>query len=63
MVLGTVAGGSFAVFARAPVAVEVLAGPHLLTLFEFGIFWPGAALRTAGAKTTTFLDANLTFKF
>lgn len=37
--------------------------PHLLTLFEFGIFWPGAALRTAGAKTTTFLDANLTFKF
>jgi hypothetical protein len=37
--------------------------PHLLTLFEFGIFWPGAALRTAGAKTTAFLDANLTFKF
>ena len=37
--------------------------PHLLTLFEFGVFWPGAALRTAGAKTTTFLDANLTFKF
>ncbi len=37
--------------------------PHLLTLFEFGVFWPGAALRTAGGKTTTYLDANLTFKF
>jgi hypothetical protein len=37
--------------------------PHLLTLFEFGLFWPGSALRMAGAKTTTFLDANLTFKF
>jgi hypothetical protein len=34
-----------------------------LTLFEFGIFWPGAALRAAGGKTTTFLDANITFKF
>jgi hypothetical protein len=32
-------------------------------LFEFGVFWPGAALRTAGGRTTTFLDANLTFKF
>jgi hypothetical protein len=32
-------------------------------LFEFGIFWPGAALRTAGGRTTTFLDANLTLKF
>ena len=37
--------------------------PHLLTLFEFGLFWPGSALRTAGAHTTTFLDANLTFRF
>ena len=37
--------------------------PHVLTLFEFGMFWPGAALRTAGGRTTTFLDANLTFKF
>ena len=34
--------------------------PHVLTLFEFGIFWPGSALRTAGGRTTTFLDANLT---
>jgi alginate export protein len=37
--------------------------PHVLTLAEFGIFWPGAALRAAGGRTTTFLDANLTFKF
>ncbi|HEV2336548.1 MAG TPA: alginate export family protein [Stellaceae bacterium] len=37
--------------------------PHVLTLFEFGLFWPGVALRTAGGRTTTFLDANLTFKF
>ncbi len=37
--------------------------PHLLTLFEFGVFWPGSALRMAGGRTTTFLDANLTFKF
>ena len=37
--------------------------PHLLSLFEFGLFWPGAALRAAGGRTTTFLDANLTFKF
>jgi hypothetical protein len=37
--------------------------PHVLTLFEFGIFWPGHALITVGAHTTTFLDANLTFKF
>jgi hypothetical protein len=36
---------------------------HVLTLFEFGMFWPGAALRTVGGRTTTFLDANLTFKF
>ena len=36
---------------------------HLLTLFEFGLFWPGSALRTAGGRATTFLDANLTFKF
>jgi hypothetical protein len=32
-------------------------------LFEFGVFWPGSALRLAGGRTTTFLDANLTFKF
>jgi len=37
--------------------------PHLLTLAEFGIFTPGAALRAAGARTTTFIDANLTFRF
>ena len=37
--------------------------PHLLTLFEFGVFSPGSAIRTAGGRTTTFLDANLTFKF
>jgi alginate export protein len=37
--------------------------PHLLTLFEFGVLWPGSALRTAGGRTTTYLDANLTFKF
>ncbi|HEX3863298.1 MAG TPA: alginate export family protein [Stellaceae bacterium] len=37
--------------------------PHLLALAEFGIFYPGAAIRAAGGKTTTFLDANLTFKF
>jgi Alginate export len=37
--------------------------PHVLTLADFGIFWPGAALRAAGGRTTTYLDANLTFKF
>jgi hypothetical protein len=37
--------------------------PHVLTLFELGIFDPGSAIRTAGGHTTTFLDANLTFKF
>ncbi len=37
--------------------------PHVLTLFEFGVFFPGSAIRTAGGRTTTFLDANLTFKF
>jgi hypothetical protein len=37
--------------------------PHVLTLFEFGVFIPGAAIRTAGGHTTTYLDANLTFKF
>jgi hypothetical protein len=36
---------------------------HVLTLFELGVFWPGSALQTAGAHTTLFLDANLTFKF
>ncbi|HYM72463.1 MAG TPA: alginate export family protein [Stellaceae bacterium] len=37
--------------------------PHLLTLAEFGVFIPGAAIRAAGGRTTTFLDVNLTFKF
>ena len=37
--------------------------PHLLTLWEFGLFFPGSALRTAGGRTTMFLDANITFKF
>ncbi|HTZ34828.1 MAG TPA: alginate export family protein [Stellaceae bacterium] len=37
--------------------------PHLLTLFEFGIFDPGSAIRTAGGRVTTYLDANVTFKF
>ena len=37
--------------------------PHLLTLAEFGVFFPGSALRAAGGRTTTYLDANLTFKF
>jgi hypothetical protein len=37
--------------------------PHVLTLFEFGVFIPGSAIRTAGGHTTTYLDANLTFKF
>ena len=37
--------------------------PHLLTLAEFGVFFPGSALQAAGAKTTTFIDFNLTFKF
>ena len=37
--------------------------PHLLTLFEFGIFDPGSAIRTAGGHVTTYLDANVTFKF
>jgi hypothetical protein len=36
---------------------------HVLTLFEFGVFIPGPAIRTAGGRTTTYLDANLTFKF
>ncbi|HVH80619.1 MAG TPA: alginate export family protein [Stellaceae bacterium] len=37
--------------------------PHLLTLFEFGVFDPGSAIRTAGGRTTVYLDANLTFRF
>jgi hypothetical protein len=37
--------------------------PHLLTLFEFGVFSPGSAIRTAGGRTTTYLDANITFRF
>ena len=36
---------------------------HLLTLCEFGLFWPGSALRAAGGRVTSFLDVNLTFKF
>ena len=36
---------------------------HVLTLFEFGVFDPGSAIRQAGGRTTTYLDANLTFKF
>jgi hypothetical protein len=37
--------------------------PHLLTLFELGVFTPGSAIRAAGGHTTTFIDANLTFRF
>ncbi len=37
--------------------------PHVLALGEFGVFDPGSAIRTAGGRTTVFLDANLTFKF
>jgi len=37
--------------------------PHVLTLFEWGVFFPGSAIRTAGGRTTEYLDANLTFKF
>ena len=37
--------------------------PHLLFLGEFGVFFPGSALRAAGGRITTFLDANLTFRF
>jgi hypothetical protein len=37
--------------------------PHLLTLFEVGVFSPGSAIRTAGGRTTTYLDANITFRF
>ncbi len=37
--------------------------PHLLTLFEFGVFTPGGAIRAAGGHTTTFIDANATFRF
>jgi hypothetical protein len=37
--------------------------PHILSLLEFGLFWPGSAMRIAGARVTTFLDTNLTFKF
>jgi len=37
--------------------------PHVLTQFELGWFVPGAAIRAAGGRATTFLDANLTFKF
>jgi hypothetical protein len=36
---------------------------RFVALFDFGIFWPGSALRSAGAGTTTYLDANLTFRF
>lgn len=37
--------------------------PHLLTLFELGVFSPGSAIRTAGGRTTTYLDANIAFRF
>ena len=37
--------------------------PHVLALGEFGVFDPGSAIRSAGGRTTVFLDANLTFKF
>jgi len=37
--------------------------PHVLSLYEFGVFMPGSAIRTAGGHTTVYLDANLTFKF
>lgn len=37
--------------------------PHLLSLAEFGVFFPSAALRSAGARTTEFIDFNLTFRF
>jgi hypothetical protein len=37
--------------------------PHVLTLFEYGVFIPGPALRAAQGRTTVYLDANLTFKF
>lgn len=37
--------------------------PHLLSLAELGLFTPGAAIRAAGGKPTTFLDFNLTFRF
>lgn len=36
---------------------------HVLTLFEFGVFDPGSAIRATGGRTTVFLDGNLTFKF
>jgi hypothetical protein len=35
----------------------------LLTLFGFGVFWSGSAIRPAGGRTATYLDANITFKF
>lgn len=37
--------------------------PHLLSLAEAGLFFPGRAIRTTGGKTTTYLDFNLVFKF
>ena len=37
--------------------------PHILTLAEAGIFYPGAAIRATGGKTTTYLDFNLTLRF
>ena len=52
-----------AVGSKSDLRLSWAVNPHLLTLFEFGLFWPGSVLRTAGAHTTTFLDANLTFRF
>lgn len=37
--------------------------PHLLSLAEAGLFFPGRAIRTTGGKTATYLDFNLVFKF
>jgi len=48
---------------QSDLRVTWMITPHLLTPAEFGVFFPGSALRAAGAKTTTFIDFNLTFKF
>jgi len=36
---------------------------HVSSQAEVGIFYPGSALRVAGGKTTTYLNANVTYKF
>jgi hypothetical protein len=48
---------------QSDLRVSWAINPHVLTLFEFGLFMPGSALHAAGGRTTTFLDANLTFRF